>query len=146
MRFRFLLLLCTTSVLWSVASTQLVLGKPPIFQDGGSVEQKVAVEGEYFNYFNSSFVSFPGEIIRLKCEDAELAEQYEWRVNDASGELIATTRFAEVTVSRANDNQKYRCVARNTVGAAISPPSMVRSKCKSFCFFLIISAFLSLVS
>ncbi|ULT96732.1 hypothetical protein L3Y34_004937 [Caenorhabditis briggsae] len=113
MNYRIFLLFCTTTVLWSVVSTQLVLGKPPIFQNTGPVEQKVAVEGE---------------IVRLKCDDAELAEQYEWRVGDASGDLIAASRFAQVTVSRTNDNQKYRCVARNTVGAAISPPSVVRSK------------------
>lgn len=75
---------------------------------------------------------FSGEIIRLKCDDAELAEQYEWRIGDASGELIATSKFCEVQASRVNDEKKYRCVARNTVGAAISPPSMVRSKCEFF--------------
>lgn len=45
MRNRLLLIFYTTTVLWTIGYTQLVLGKPPIFQDGGSVEQKVAVEG-----------------------------------------------------------------------------------------------------
>uniref|UniRef100_A0A8R1EBZ7 Ig-like domain-containing protein n=1 Tax=Caenorhabditis japonica TaxID=281687 RepID=A0A8R1EBZ7_CAEJA len=117
---RVLLLLCATLILWPLANSQLVLGKPPVFQNSADVtEQKVAVEGE---------------IIRLRCDDAELAEKYEWRIGDASGELISSTRFAEITASRANDANKYRCVARNTVGAVISPSYMVKSKCKCSLF------------
>lgn len=127
-----LLLYAILVFLCPVATGQLVLGKPPVFPNSFG-EKIVALECEFLSLFSFFFnYQVAAEVIRLKCDDAELAEQYEWRIGDAAGPMISQGRLAELSVARDDYEKKYRCVARNTVGASLSPATTVLAKCMFF--------------
>ncbi|CAD6191275.1 unnamed protein product [Caenorhabditis auriculariae] len=95
------------------ACGQLVRGRPPTFDMPTDYTIISAVEGES---------------VAMSCV-ATSAESFEWRIADATGNLLQSTSDSQTEISAVrNDSNVYRCVARNGVATSISPATRLLVK------------------